>query len=89
MEETVFQKLAESGATMALLGFVVWAVVALVRTLAESHIRLGEQLAKSNSDLATALRELDKSRAESQQVHQEQILLLKMALDKLSEQRHD
>lgn len=81
----MIQKLAESGASFLLLGYVVWAVVGFLRTLVESNTRACEQLTKTNADLSAALREHQGQRSDDQRVHAEQTILLKMIMDKMAE----
>lgn len=85
MEDQVIPKLAESGTAFALLGFVVWSMVGLLKMLVDANIQMGRQLASTNADLSSALRESEKGRIEAQQSHQEQLLLLKVMAQRLEE----
>jgi Tfp pilus assembly protein PilN len=87
-EETLFSKLAEAGASFALLAFVVWVGAGIVRTLIDNLTAMGKQLAQSNADLSAALRNMEQSRIEQQQAHQEHLLLLKILVEKVEEITH-
>jgi len=84
MEEPLLKALAQAGPTFALLGYVVWQLVAMLRMMVERNTAMAEQLVTSNLDLTKTLRELEQGRAEQQQAHAEQTLLIKMTLDEIS-----
>lgn len=87
MEEAL-PKIIEAGGTFGLLSYIVWSVIGLFKHLIEHNTAMGEQLVQTNSDLTSALKGFEESRLEQTRVHQEQVLLAKMTLDKLSEHLH-
>lgn len=88
-EDPIIQTLIKGGTTFGLLAFLVYAIVGLIRLLVEHLTRMAEALVKTNADLAAALRDLERWRAEQAREHQEQSILLKLVLDKVSEKDRD
>jgi hypothetical protein len=84
MEEAL-PKLFEAGGTFALLTYIVWSVTGFLKSLIDHNTAMGDRLVQTNAELTAALKGFEDSRLEQIRVHQEQILLAKMTLDKLSE----
>lgn len=96
MENEILPKLAESGATMLLLGYVVWSLVSFLRCLTDAQIALLKGMAdnlqamtarvvESNGAMAQALKDAEAARTEAATSHQEQLLILKMLTQRLVE----
>jgi hypothetical protein len=87
-EQAIIEAVIKGASVFGLLAFVVYAIVGLLRTLVEHNTKMAEQLVATNATLADALKNQEFRSAETAQVHQEQTLLIKMTLDKVSEIAH-
>lgn len=76
--------LAEKSAEFALLGYCVWQIISLFRFLIEKNAAMAERLVETNASLTAALRATEESRIEQRRDHEEQTVLIKMALDNLA-----
>ena len=86
MEIEFLKNIAGAGPTFILLGFVVYALVQLLRTLTERRQATEDKLL---TELAGALAELARSRDEQRRDLAELLLLSKMTLEKLEKTSND
>lgn len=87
-EEQLITRLAESGASYLLLGYVIYRGVALLETLTGSVTAMAKDMTANNAQLSALLRDEEQRRAEHTQQLQELILLQKVAIQRLEENRH-